>query len=101
MRRFRPKIVKRRRRHSGTVLNLKKSAFALMTDFEKAGIRTSISGKDSYISTRYRFSSKMLEIDCRGRQVDLNFHVLETTPDSATESVPSLGLAWKPWERQR
>ena len=61
--RFRPKIAKRCRRHSGTVLSLKKSAFALMTDFEKAGILTKIAGKDCYISTQYRLSSEMRSVN--------------------------------------
>ena len=37
--------------------------------------------------------SKPLEIDRRGRQVGLDFHVVETAPDSAPEPVPGLGLA--------
>ena len=58
-RRFRPKSAKRRRRPSGIVRDLKKSAFALMTGFEKIGILTEISGKDWYISKGYWISSEM------------------------------------------
>ena len=43
-----------------------KSAFALMTDFGKAGILTEIAGKDCYISTRYRISSEIRSVNDGG-----------------------------------
>ena len=60
---FRPKIAKRRRRHSGTVPHLKKSAFVLMTDFKKAGILREITEIDYYISTGYKLFLEMRSVN--------------------------------------
>ena len=41
----------------------KQTAFVLMIDFEKDGMLSGITGKDCYISTRYKNSSEMLFVN--------------------------------------